>query len=113
MCHNVTRFIVDDDDDEGQSDHTSHVGDPDAEEEGLGDDEDAIEDPDECSVIRPASADGAGKRVHIYDYSVVYSSTYQVPVLFFQAGHLGAFCAMHLLSEAGADRFVVVQMDEC
>jgi hypothetical protein len=52
--------------------------------------DDVEEDPDECVV----ASDGqvlapGGTEMHVYDYFVVYSATYQVPVLYFQASHVG------------------------
>jgi hypothetical protein len=48
-----------------------------------------VEDPDDCAVVVAAGHDPSASAVHVYDYFVVYSSTYQVPVLYFQASHLG------------------------
>lgn len=47
-----------------------------------------VEDPDDCAVVVAAGHDPSASAVHVYDYFVVYSSTYQVPVLYFQASHL-------------------------
>ena len=48
-----------------------------------------VEDTDDCAVVVAADHDPSASAVHVYDYFVVYSSTYQVPVLYFQASHLG------------------------
>lgn len=57
------------------------------------------EDPDECAVVRTDGGE-AGTEVHVYDYWVVYSTTYQVPVLYFQGSRLGA-CQLECIYSHG------------
>jgi len=46
-----------------------------------------IEDADECLLVDGHDATSSPEQLHVYDYYVVYSPTYQVPVLYFQATH--------------------------